>query len=211
MNNEEKNLLRNKRMKKIDFKAIIISVVLLHQSLFGLQEEQLQVFMNDKINQATLILQDKSLDIQIKENQIFSMFDSVFDYVLMAKLSLGKQWNALTQEQQDIFSKSFENRLKEAYIDKLHLYNNQEIKIEPFVKVNPSRIELPMYILGQDENFEVIYKFYKNKQNDWFIYDVNILGVSIIQTYRNQFVGVLQQDSFESLIDKLNRVEVAQK
>jgi ABC-type transporter MlaC component len=40
---------------------------------------------------------------------------------------------------------------------------------------------------------------------------VNILGVSIIQTYRNQFVGVLQKESFESLIDKLKRVEVAQK
>jgi phospholipid transport system substrate-binding protein len=198
-------------MKFLNIKAIIFSMVLLHQSLFALQEEQLQSFMNNKINQATQILQDKSLDIQIKEDQIFSMFDSVFDYVLMAKLSLGKQWNALTQEQQTIFSTSFENRLKEAYIDKLHLYNNQKIKIEPFVKSNPSRIELPMYILGEEENFEVIYKFYKNKQNEWFIYDVNILGVSIIQTYRNQFVGVLQKESFESLIDKLKRVEVAQK
>lgn len=198
-------------MKKSKIAAVLMSLLFMHQALFALQEEQLQVFMNDKINQATQILQDKSLDIQIKENQIFAMFDSIFDYTLMAKLSLGKQWNVLTQEQQGIFSKSFENRLKEAYIDKLHLYNNQEIKIEPFVKVNPSRIELPMYILGQEENFEVIYKFYKNRQNDWLIYDVNILGVSIIQTYRNQFVGVLQQDSFESLIEKLNRVEVAQK
>ena len=118
MNNDEKNSLKNKRNKKMKFlniKAIIFSMVLLHQSLFALQEEQLQSFMNNKINQATQILQDKSLDIQIKEDQIFSMFDSVFDYVLMAKLSLGKQWNALTQEQQTIFSTSFENRLKEAY------------------------------------------------------------------------------------------------
>ena len=35
------------------------------------------------------------------------------------------------------------------------------------------------------------------------IYDVDILGVSIIQTYRTQFADFLAKESFDKLITKL--------
>jgi phospholipid transport system substrate-binding protein len=129
----------------------------------------------------------------------------------MAKLSLGKQWNMLESQQQKLFTQSFEQRLKASYIDKLYLYTNQKIIVKDMIKPKDNRIEVIMHILGEKETFEVIYKFYKNGTSDWFIYDVNILGISIIQTYRNQFVGVLQKETFEELIQRLNKVEAVIK
>ncbi|MBF7043723.1 ABC transporter substrate-binding protein, partial [Campylobacter volucris] len=51
----------------------------------------------------------------------------------------------------------------------------------------------------------VIFKFY-NKNGDWQIYDVDIFGVSIIQTYRSQFKDVLQNADFATLLSKLSNV-----
>ena len=34
------------------------------------------------------------------------------------------------------------------------------------------------------------------KNGEWFIYDIDLVGVSIIQTYRQQFAGLLKEKSF---------------
>jgi len=191
-------------------KLFFAATVLINMA-YALQEDNILPTMREKIESATKILQDSTLEKHKKQEKIFESFDSVFDYGLMSKLSLGKQWNSLDAKQKDIFTKSFEQKLKAAYIDKLYLYNNQEVIVKDILKLKDSRIELNMQIIGEKEAFEIIYKFYKDPSDEWFIYDVNILGVSIIQTYRNQFVGVLQKDSFEDLIERLNKVEAVTK
>jgi phospholipid transport system substrate-binding protein len=191
-------------------KIFLITLIVFNVS-YALQEDRILSIMTDKINKATQILQNNQLDKVRKQKDIFDMFDVLFDYELMAKLSLGKQWNILETQQQKVFTQSFEQRLKSSYIDKLYLYTNQKIIVKEMVKPKDNRIEVVMHILGEKETFEVIYKFYKNGIDDWFIYDVNILGISIIQTYRNQFVGVLQKETFDELIQRLNKVEAVIK
>lgn len=191
-------------------KALLACFVVFNTA-YALQEDKILSIMTDKINKATQILQNQHMDKNHKQKDIFDIFDAVFDYELMAKLSLGKQWNMLESQQQKLFTQSFEQRLKASYIDKLYLYTNQKIIVKDMIKPKDNRIEVIMHILGEKETFEVIYKFYKNGTSDWFIYDVNILGISIIQTYRNQFVGVLQKETFEELIQRLNKVEAVIK
>lgn len=190
---------------------ILIACLLACNIAYAVQEDKLYDVMKEKIDKATTVLQNKALDIKVKEKEIFVLFDSMFDYNLMAQLSLGNQWKLLTDEQKIEFAKNFEKRLKTAYIDKLYLYTNEAIIVKELNKLNEKRIQIPMHIIGEKETFEVIYKLYKNPENNWLIYDVDILGISIIQTYRNQFVGVLQKDSFASLIEKLNKVEAVTK
>ncbi len=190
---------------------ILIACLIACNIAYAVQEDKLYDVMKEKIDKATTVLQNKALDIKVKEKEIFVLFDSMFDYNLMAQLSLGNQWKLLTDEQKIEFAKNFEKRLKTAYIDKLYLYTNEAIIVKELNKLNEKRIQIPMHIIGEKETFEVIYKLYKNPENNWLIYDVDILGISIIQTYRNQFVGVLQKDSFASLIEKLNKVEAVTK
>jgi phospholipid transport system substrate-binding protein len=190
---------------------VLVACLMACHIAYAVQEDKLYDVMKEKINKATTILQNKSLDIKVKEKEIFVLFDSMFDYNLMSQLSLGNQWKLLTQEQKVEFAKNFERRLKIAYIDKLYLYTNETIVVKELNKLNETRIQIPMHIIGGKETFEVIYKLYKNPENNWLIYDVDILGISIIQTYRNQFIGVLQKDSFANLIERLNKVEAVSK
>lgn len=196
-------------MKKT-IKIVVICCLFLTQAC-ALKEDVLLDQMRSKINNATKLLQNKTMDEVQKEHALFNLFDPVFDFELMSKLSLGRQWMSLTNEQQQLYKKTFEDKLKASYMDQLNLYTNQQVLVQGITKTKPNRIELLMHIKGAEDTYEVIYKFYKNKQNDWLIYDINILGVSMIQTYINQFVGVLQKDSFEALIQKLSEVKAISK
>ena len=79
-------------------------------------------------------------------------------------------------------------------------------------KIKDARIHLTTHLMKNSEVYEIIYKFYKDKNGSWMIYDVDILGVSIIQTYRTQFAEILAKEPFEKLLEKLKQPdEPAQK
>ena len=61
--------------------------------------------------------------------------------------------------------------------------------------------EFSRYILFGE--YEIVYKFHKSKKSSWKIYDVNILGVSLIKTYRVQFANALKDGTYTALLNKL--------
>jgi phospholipid transport system substrate-binding protein len=186
------------------FLTFIVTLVLLTTSLHALQEEDISSFMKTNIDATTVILRDTSIPKAEKAPKIFAIFDSVFDYTLMAKLSIvGKQWESIGATNQERFAKAFEAKLKQSYMEKLDLYTDEKIVIKNSEKIKDARIHLTTHLMRNSEVYEIIYKFYKNKSNEWLIYDVDILGVSIIQTYRTQFADILAKDSFEQLLVKL--------
>ncbi len=122
----------------------------------------------------------------------------------MSQISMGKNWKTLSTNEKTQFSNAFEKKIKHSYLDKLRLYNNQKVIIKDLKKVKSNRITLETQVIGLDDTYKVIYLFYKKKQNNqWYIYDVELVGVSLIQTYRKQFSEFLQTKSVKQLIESL--------
>ena len=167
-------------------------------------ESQIQQVMDKKVQQVLNILKNKALTQKQKEKKSITVMNSVFDYKTMAKISLGKKWEKLNATEKKQFTKTFETKIKHSYVDKLRLYNNQKVISKKLKKVKPTRITLENQIIGKTDTYKVIYLFYKNKKiNQWYIYDVRLAGVSIIQTYRKQFSSFLKTKSFQALLKSL--------
>lgn len=190
------------------FLFALCTSVLLCVNALALQESDISSFMKSNIDQTTGILKNNQLSRVDKSSKIYALFDPIFDYSLMAKLTLGTpQWNALSPEKQHEFTKLFENRLKASYMEKLELYTDEKIAIKNVEKIKDTRIHLTTHLMKNSDVYEIIYKFYKDSANEWKIYDVDIIGVSIVQTYRTQFADILAKESFEKLIERLKEPE----
>ncbi|CAA6810780.1 MAG: Putative periplasmic protein [uncultured Sulfurovum sp.] len=185
-------------------KQIIITGLLIFTPLFAIEEANIKSEMDSKIQTITSILQDNTISSAQKQESISPTVDTIFDYKTMSKISLGKKWKTLTTSQQDNFSQKFEAKLKNSYFEKLELYTNEKVLVKEQTKVKSTRIHLHTDIIGLEETYEIIYKFYKVKNSsDWLIYDIDITGVSIIQTYRKQFSEFLATKSFNELLESL--------
>ncbi|CAA6826745.1 MAG: Unknown protein [uncultured Sulfurovum sp.] len=185
-------------------KNILITILLTLTFSHALEEINIKPTMDVKIKKVIKILQDKSLSQVQKNRQSIAIFDPIFDYGLMAKISLGKKWNSLTKQQKSSFSKAFERKIKYSYIDKLKLYTNQKIITKNIKKLKHNRITLETSVISSQETYKIINSFYKKKSNQqWYIYDVRLAGVSILQTYRKQFSAYLKTKTFESLLKSL--------
>ena len=169
----------------------------------ALKQDEIQKQMTEKIDNVLLILEKKELSFSQKGEEIIKIIDEVFDYELMARIALGKEtWNSLTSEKQKEFVKIFETKLKNSYIEKLELYNDQKVKILGLKPYNNTRLQLETELVGKEGNYKINYNFY-NKAKDseqGLIYDVDLVGVSIIQTYRHQFSGLLKEKSFDEML-----------
>ena len=182
----------------------ICIVLLMSISSQAIVESQIQKVMDKKVHQVLNILKNKSLSQKQKEKKSTLVMDSVFDYATMSKISLGKKWKTLSATEKKQFTNAFEKKIKHSYIDKLRLYNNQKIKIMALKKPKNTRITLENEIIGKTDTYKVLYLFYKKKKtSQWYIYDVKLAGVSIIQTYRKQFTSFLKTKSFKELVNSL--------
>jgi len=173
-------------------------------SSHAIVESQIQQVMDKKVHQVLNILKNSSLSQTQKEAKSIKVMDSVFDYATMAKISLGKKWKTLSVTEKKQFTKAFEKKIKYSYVDKLRLYDNQKVVTKALKKVKSTRITLENQIIGKTDTYKVVYLFYKDKKkNQWYIYDVRLVGVSIIQTYRKQFASFLKTKSFQQLLESL--------
>ena len=169
----------------------------------AVKQDEIQPIMTKKIDSVLTILEQKSLPMSQKGQQIIKIIDEVFDYELMAKIALGKEtWDTLSEQKQKEFTKTFETKLKNSYIEKLELYNDQKVKVIGLNPYKNGRLQLETELLGKEGTYKINYNFY-NKAKDgeqWLIYDVDLVGVSIIQTYRQQFAGLLKEKTFYQML-----------
>jgi len=194
-------------MKKLFM--ILLSLLIIQQSLLATEQEDLKKHFLNKIDEVVKIVQSEK-DKSIRNRKIVDILNPTFDFVLMAKLSLGKIWKTLGDSQKEEFVKEYVNRMKNSYSSKLDSYSDQKIEISDIKKSKKNRIELITNLINNGDKLEISYKFYKPKKikenkDKWLIYDVVILGVSILKTDKAQFSEFLQSKSIEDLIIQLQK------
>ncbi len=186
--------------------AVMLLLLMVSNSANALQESDIASQMKTNIDKTTDLLQDKMIQQEEKNLKIFELFDPIFDYSSMSKIALGKNWKKLSSQQKVDFKNVFTQKLKQSYIDKLQLYTDEKVIINKTEKLKRTRIKLHTVLVGKDQDYKIVYKFHRTKKNEeWLIYDVEMIGVSIMKTYRKQFSEFLSSNTFDALIIELNK------
>ncbi len=192
-------------MKKI-LTTIGILIAMSAESM-ALKQEEIESGMRSKLETVLRIL-SKNGSTTVKGREIIATMDSLFDYTLMARLVLGQQvWGTITPTQKDEFTKVFVLKLKQSYVDKLELYNNQKVAYKGVAPYQKGRMQLKTELVGKGDVYKINYNFHDSDKNgDWLIYDVDLDGVSIIQSNRKQFAGQLKTKTFDQMLIELKAV-----
>ncbi|WP_291953407.1 ABC transporter substrate-binding protein, partial [Campylobacter sp.] len=98
-------------------------------SVFALKLEDISETMQKNINESLRILEQEKTDKTKSANKIFTLFDGIFDYDFMAKLSLSTRYEMLSATEKKQYNEAFEANLKKSFTDKLSLYNSQKLKV----------------------------------------------------------------------------------
>jgi phospholipid transport system substrate-binding protein len=183
---------------------IFLGLLILSQPLMADDKRDAEEIVKSKLDAVFAVLQKKDLDQQARKKEIDEIVTPMFDFGLMAKLSLGrKYWPNLPREKKEKFTQLYIELLKTSYLDKLALYTDEEVIFEPPTQVK-KKVHIPTQLVSKDRKTSILYKLYK-PADDWKVYDLEIQGVSIIRSYRSQFGEVLQSGTIDDLLLKMEK------
>ncbi|PVX84872.1 MlaC/ttg2D family ABC transporter substrate-binding protein [Paraburkholderia unamae] len=126
------------------------------------------------------------------------------DFSRTTRLAMGPHWRTATPEQRTQIEQQFQLLL-------IHLYSGAIAQLKPDQKIDyppvrssPGDTDIVVRTLAQTSTnpVEIDYRLYKAPQG-WRLYDLNVLGAWLIQTYRQQFNEKIQQGGVDGLIQFL--------
>ena len=195
----------NKWIAKVLFYALA-GFVFLSPAVTAHDKSAAEEFLKSNLDAVFTVLQNNDLSQQAKDSQVEKIATPMFDFKLMAKLSLGKKyWPNLSREHKERFTELFIERLRRSYLDKLTAYTDEKIIYESPLAVK-KKVHVPTLLISKGKKISMLYKLYPSS-NSWKIYDVEIQGVSIIRSYRAQFNEILRNGTFDDLLQKMQKTD----
>jgi phospholipid transport system substrate-binding protein len=147
---------------------------------------------------------------KVKEQRIQVAAEKLFDFVELSKRTLGLNWNNFGSDQRKEFVQLFETILKDAYVDKITAYTNEQVNFTKEVPLSETTTEVQSIVIYKGGQVPINYRVIK-KENDWKVYDVVIEGVSLVSNYRTQFREILGNNPPEKLLETLRNKRAGSK
>lgn len=126
------------------------------------------------------------------------------DFRRTTSFAMGRYWRTATPAQQQQLVEQFKMLLIYTYSGAIgQLRPDLQIDYPP-VHIAPTDTDAVVRTIAtrNGEPAEIDYRLYSTPQG-WRLYDINVLGVWLIQTYRQQFSDKIQQSGVDGLIQFL--------
>jgi phospholipid transport system substrate-binding protein len=121
----------------------------------------------------------------------------------MTASAVGRNWRTATPEQQKRLQEEFKTLLVRTYAGALTQVKDQAVQLRPMRSApEDSEVVVRTEVKGKGEPIQLDYRLEK-AEGGWKIYDVNVLGVWLVEQYRNQFAQDINASGIDGLIAKL--------
>jgi phospholipid transport system substrate-binding protein len=121
----------------------------------------------------------------------------------MTAQTVGRYWRQATPEQQGRLQDEFKTLLVRTYAGALTQVRDQSIAMKPMrSKPEDTEVVVRTEVKGKGDPIQLDYRLEKVGE-DWKIYDVNVLGVWLVETYRSSFAQEISASGIDGLIAKL--------
>lgn len=124
----------------------------------------------------------------------------------MTAAAVGPGWRQATPEQQKRLQDEFKVLLVRTYAGALAQVSDQTVRIKPMrAAADDKDVLVRTEIVGKGDPIQLDYRLEKTPGEGagWKIYNLNVLGVWLVETYRGQFAQEINANGIDGLISTL--------
>jgi phospholipid transport system substrate-binding protein len=144
-------------------------------------------------------------------NKIMQLVDSKLmqhvNFRRMTALATGPGWRKATPEQQDRLQEEFKLLLIRTYSGALSQINDQVIEVKPLRGATDDKnLVVQTEVRGRAEPIQLDYRLEKTPGEGagWKIFDLNVMGIWLVENYRSQFSKEINAGGVDGLIKSLS-------
>jgi phospholipid transport system substrate-binding protein len=125
------------------------------------------------------------------------------NFTRMTAAAVGRNWRQATPDQQKRLQDEFKALLVRTYSGALSQVKDQSISVKPLrAAAADTEVVVRTEVLGRGDPVQLDYRMEK-VGSAWKIYDLNVLGVWMVETYRTQFAQEINAKGIDGLIAAL--------
>ncbi|MBU3599932.1 ABC transporter substrate-binding protein [Polynucleobacter sp. 30F-ANTBAC] len=122
------------------------------------------------------------------------------DFQKTTRMSMGRNWSKASPAQQAQITQEFKVLLIRIYGGALAQVKDQKVQYKPFRgSADDTDVVVRTAVVGKGEPIQLDYRLEKGATG-WKVYDINILGAWLVESYRNQFNDQVSKGGIEGLI-----------
>lgn len=162
---------------------------------------------------STDVLETIKADKSIKAgdiNKIMALVDAKVmpsvNFQRMTASAVGPAWRQATPEQQKRLEEEFKTLLVRTYAGALSQVSDQTVSVRPFRgSADDKEVLVRTEVRGAGDPVQLDYRLEKTpgEAGGWKIYNINVLGVWLVDTYRSQFAQQISSSGIDGLIAAL--------
>jgi phospholipid transport system substrate-binding protein len=128
----------------------------------------------------------------------------------MTAAAVGRAWRTASPAQQAELQAQFKLLLIRTYASAVNQMKERRMEVKPLrVLPDDSRVIVRSEVVGVGQPIQLDYRMEKTDAG-WLIYDINVLGLWLVETYRTQFAVVAGSDNdVKALLDALKALNRA--
>jgi phospholipid transport system substrate-binding protein len=126
------------------------------------------------------------------------------DFQKMTQLAVGRGWRQATPEQRAALTREFRALLVRTYSGALSQVTDHQVQLRPF-RAQPADTDVLVrtsVVATRGDPIQLDYRLEKTDAG-WKVYDVNILGVWLVENYKTQFASQINAGGVDGLIKTL--------
>ncbi len=186
---------------------LLLSFLLLSQVTATSVEDGTEAgkLLKTSVNNVFAVMSNKTLSKDQKKSNVVEIANSVFDYSLIAKLTLGKKyWIQFDTKQRAEFINLFKEWYQNTFVNRLDLFSDEKVNFLPPILKDEKNVNIPTVLLSKGEECPILYKMFKT-ENGWKIRDITIKGISQLRSYQSQYRNTIRNIGIEGLLTKMRK------
>ena len=125
------------------------------------------------------------------------------NFTRMTAAAVGRNWRQATPQKQKQLQAEFKVLLIRTYSGALSQVKDQSVNVKPLRAADgDTEVIVRTEVLGRGDPAQLDYRMEKTASG-WKIYDLNVLGVWLVETYRTQFAQEISAKGVDGLIASL--------
>jgi phospholipid transport system substrate-binding protein len=185
-----------------------LSLVLLSAAPFVRAAEEAPDALIQRVSAEVLDTIRADKEVQAGElRKVLALVDTqVMPHVNFTRMTasvVGRNWRQATPEQKQRLQDEFKALLIRTYSGALSQVNDQRLNVKP-LRAAPGDTEVVVRteVIGRGDPVQLDYRMEKTPTG-WKIYDLNVLGIWMVETYRTQFAQEINAKGVDGLITAL--------
>ncbi|WP_310626195.1 ABC transporter substrate-binding protein [Limnohabitans sp.] len=126
------------------------------------------------------------------------------NFLRMTASAVGPGWRQATPEQQKRLQEEFKSLLVRTYAGALDQVNDQTVVVKPVrAAADDKEVLVRTEVRGKGDPIQLDYRVEKSADGSWKVYNMNVMGIWLVENYKTQFAQEINAKGVDGLIASL--------